>query len=151
MRLARGVTVDSGAADCVMPRRLLRQGVRVRPSEASKLGVHYVVANNGRIPNEGEADFAFQTKDGQSLSWVFQIAEVNKTLASVSALVDAGHKVTFDMDAETGVDTSSITHKASGSSIRMRRERNVWVIDAYAPEDDDEDIANEGQGFTRPE
>ena len=98
-------------------------------------GVHYVVANDGRIPNEGEAEFNFQTKDGQEMSCLFQIAEVNKTLASVSALVDSGHVVTFDKDKHTGMDTSFITHKESGRSTRMRRERNVWVIDAYLEDD----------------
>jgi hypothetical protein len=137
LRLARGITVDSGAADNVMPRRMLRKGRnKIRPSPASRAGVHYVVANDGRIPNEGEADFEFQTKDGESLSWLFQIAEVNKTLAAVSALVDTGHRVVFDRDEETGLDTSFITHKASGKSIKMRRERNVWVIDAYLEEDE---------------
>ena len=140
MRLARGITVDSGAADNVMPRRFLRGRAKIRPSTASKAGVHYVAASNHRIPNEGEADFEFQTKDGQSLSWLFQIAEVNKTLAAVSALVDAGHRVVFDRDEATGVDTSFVTHKDTGVSIRMRRERNVWVIDAYVPVDEADDM-----------
>ena len=67
------------------------------------LGVCYVAADDGRIPNEGEADFKFQTKDGQSLSWVFQIAEVNKILAAVSALVDSGHRGVFDRDEKTKI------------------------------------------------
>ena len=132
-----------------MPRRLLRGRAKVRESEASKMGVHYVVANDGRIPNEGEADFEFQTEDGQHMSWVFQIAEVNKTLASVSALVDDNHRVTFDKDVVTGVDLSFITNKTTGSSIKMRRERNVWVVDAYMEENDM--IANIEAPFQRPE
>ena len=135
IRLARGITVDSGAADNVMPRRFLKGRNKIRSSPASRAGVHYVVANDGRIPNEGEADFDFQTKDGKSLSWLFQIAEVNKTLAAVSSLVDSGHRVVFDRDEETGIDTSFITHKATGASIKMRRDRNIWVIDAYLEED----------------
>ena len=148
IRLSRGITIDSGAADNVMPRRMLRGRSQVRPSPASEAGVHHVVANNGRIPNEGEADFSFQTKDGQCMSWLFQIAEVNKTLASVSALVDAGHVVTFDRDDATGVDTSFIVHKESGRSTKMRRERNVWVIDAYLEDDEDRDT---GSLFSRQE
>lgn len=140
LRLARGITIDSGAADNVMPRRMLRGRNKIRPSPASRAGVHYVVANNGRIANEGEADFEFQTQDGKPLSWLFQIAEVNKTLA-VSALVDAGNKVVFDKDDRTGLDISFITHKETGSSIRMRRERNVWVIDAYVDDDDNNDAS----------
>ena len=154
LRLARGITVDSGAADPVMPRRLLRGRSKVRPSQASRLGVCYVAADDGRIPNEGEADFKFQTKDGQSISWVFQIAEVNKILAAVSALVDSGHRVVFDRDEKTKLDASFIIHKETGKSIRMRRDRNVWVIDAYVMEDEDDDSdepSNPDQGFARQE
>ena len=59
-RMARGITVDSGAVDNVMPRRLLRRGMKVHPPQASRAGVHYVAANSARIPNGGEADFIFQ-------------------------------------------------------------------------------------------
>ena len=97
-----------------------------------------MAANNHRIKNEGEADFKFKTRDGQSMSWLFQVAEVNKTLAAVSALVDSGHKVVFDLDEATGVDLSFITHKKSGNTVRMRRERNVWVIDAFVDDDEDD-------------
>ena len=82
------------------------------------------------------------------MSWLFQIAEVNKTLAAVSALVDAGHGVTFDKDEDTGIDTSFITHKGSGASLKMRRERNVWVIDAYVEDENDEPSE---PLFSRPE
>ena len=141
-RLARGITVDSGAADNVMPRRLLRGG-RVRPSKASEAGVHYVAANNGRIPNEGEADLEFKSAEGHPHSWTFQIAEVNKVLAAVSALVDSGCRVVFDRDAKTGSDISFIVDKATGVETKLRRENNVWVVDAWV-EDTDED-------FRRPE
>ena len=143
--MARGITVDSGAADPVMPRRMVRgRGNKIRPSAASKAGVHYVSACTSRIPNEGEVDLNFETKDGEKISWVFQVAEVNKVLASVSHLVDAGHRVVFDQDEETGKDVSFILNKKTGSVIKMRRERNVWVIDAFINEDDD-------TGFHRPE
>ena len=137
LKMSRGITVDSGAADNVMPRKILRKWMRVRPSKASKAGVHYVAANNARIPNEGEVDFAFQTKDGQQHSWLFQVAGVNKVLASVSSLVDTGHVVTFEKDERTGMDLSFITHKSSGRSIKMRRERNIWTIDAFVNDESD--------------
>ena len=127
--------MDSGAADNVLPRRLLRGKTKVRPSEASLEGVHYVAANGARIPNESEAVFPFRTREGQPLSWLFQVADVNKFLASVSALVDSGHRVTSECDEDTGVDCSFITHKTTGESIRMRRDNNVCVIDAYVDEE----------------
>lgn len=149
--MTKGITVDSGAADNVMPRRLLRGKSKVRASEASRQGVHYVAANGARIPNEGEADFLFRTREGQPFSWLFQVAEVNKILASVSALVDTGHRVVFEKDEITGVDCSFIVHKATNESIRMRRDRNVWVIDAFVDEEDGQIVSSLDQGFTRQE
>ena len=145
MRMARGITVDSGAADPEMPRRMVRgRGNKIRSSKASRNGVHYVSATANRIRNEGETDLHFDTEDGKKLNWTFQIAEVNKVLASVSYLVDHKHRVVFDQDNDTGEDISFITDKASGDVIKMRRDRNVWVIDAYIEEEEAE------QGFTRP-
>jgi hypothetical protein len=64
-------------------------------------------------------------------------------LASVSYLVDHNHRVVFDQDMDTGEDISFITNKVDGQSIKIRRDKNVWVVDAYV--DDDAE-----QGFTRP-
>ena len=101
-----------------------------------------MAANGARIANEGEADFSFQDKEGKLHSWVFQIANVNKVLASVSAVVDAGHRLAFDRDDTTGTDLSFITCKATGSSIKMRLDRNVWTIDV---------LVDEEAGFVRQE
>ena len=132
--------MDSGAHDNVIPRRMLRGRARIRPSAASKAGIHYVAANNGRIANEGEADFAFRTTEGNDLEWTFQVAEVNKALASVSALVDANCRATFDRDEVTKADISFIYNKTTGVSTKLRRERNVWVLDAWIDVKDPDEL-----------
>ena len=131
MRLRRGVTVDSGAANNVMPRRMVRDKSKIRSSPASRRGVYYIAANNGRIPNEGEVDFEFVTEHGKPEFLVMQIAEVNKALGSVSYMVDRGYKVVFDKDKDTDVDLSMMIHKETGQATRFRRDRQVWVLDAY--------------------
>ena len=136
MKLRRGMTVDSGAADNVIPRRMVRgKHNKIRPSAASRAGVHYVTASANRIPNEGETDLKFFTSEGRDLNWLFQVAEVNKVLASVSYLVDGNHRVIFDKDEKTGQDLSCIINKATGEEVAMRRDNNVWVIDAFIEED----------------
>ena len=102
---------------------------------ASRAGVQYVACNNGKFPNEGEAEMTFQSREGNEHTWTFQIAEVNKVLASVAYLVDAGHRVLFDKDAKTGADMSVIVNKLTGEEVAMRRDNNVWVIDAFIEED----------------
>ena len=148
MKMTKGMTVDSGAADNVIPRKMLRKGNRIRESRASRAGVYYVAADNGRIPNEGEVDFPFETKDGTKHKWTFQVANVNKVLAAVSAMVDSGHRVTFEKDMITGRDLSYIVNKTTGKVIKMRRDRNVWVIDTYVNDGEQE---NENQDFARQE
>ena len=56
--------------------------------------------------------------------------------------LDAGNKVTFEKDEKTGLDISHILNKKSGMYTKLRRERNVWVVDAWIEEEDDDDINN---------
>ena len=107
-----------------------------------------MACNNGRIPNEGEADLTFQSREGHSHNWTFQVAEVNKVLAAVSSLVDSRHRVIFDKNEKTGADVSFIIDKTTGMSTKMRRERNVWVVDAWLEEGEPGDNSS---GFGRPE
>ena len=157
MRLRRGITLDSGAANNVMPRRMVRNTTKIRPSPGSRIGVHYVAANNARIPNEGETDFKFTTNEGMKTQFVFQIAEVNKALGAVSYMVDNRHKVVFDQD-DNGRDMSYMVHKPTGDIFKLRRERNVCVLDAMIEDDDFENFdefankfANKASGFASQE
>ena len=148
--MARGIIVDSGAADNVMPRRLVRgENNKVRPSAASRAGVNYVAASNTRIPDEGETDLKFKSGEGHDQDWTFQAAEVNKVLAAVSALVDDNNCVILDKDMVIGEDISFTTNKATGNSIRMRRERSVLLFDAFIDEEDDCDTSDSDLGFAR--
>ena len=145
LKLRRGITVDSGAGNNVMPRRIVRDPRKIRPSAGSKRKMHFVAANDGKIPNEGETDFKFKTSEGNDEEMTFQIAEVNKALGAVSYLVDNGYRVIFDQDEKTGHDISMMIHKASRRISRFRREKNVWVLDAYVDADDrSKDFARRG-------
>ena len=147
LRLRKGITIDSGAANNVMPRRMIRKKTAIRPSPSSIKGMHYIAANNGRIPNEGEFDFSFVTQEGHNETMVFQVAEVNKALGAVSYLVDNGYQVIFDKDLATDRDLSYMRHKASGRTTRYRRDRNIWVLDATVEHDKEE---NSEKPFHRP-
>ena len=138
MKLRRGITIDSGAGNSVMPRRMVINKSTIRESAGSRAGVNYVPAGGGKIPNEGEFDLEFKTAEGNAETWTFQVAEINKALGAVSQLVDLGYKVIFDKNLENGQDMSYMTHKATNVTSRLRRERNVWVLDAYV------NVSNEG-------
>ena len=93
----------------------------IRESMGSRMGVHYVAANNGRIANEGEVDLKFHTAEGNKEDLCFQIAEVNKALAAVSSLVDRAYKVICDKDFKTRADMSFMTNKITNITSRFRR------------------------------
>ena len=131
LKLKKGITMDSGAGNNVMPRRMVMKKSEIRESEGSRRGVHYVAANDGRIPNEGEYEVKFSTAEGQDQCLTFQIAEVNKALCAVSNLVDNGYRIVFDKNMKSDQDTSHMIHKETGVTTRFRRTRNVWVLDAF--------------------
>ena len=132
MRLRRGITMDSGAAANVMPRRMCRYPRLIRPSPGSIAGVKYVAANDGIIRNEGAYDFNFTTSEDHSEAVVMQIAEANKALGSVAYFVDRAYQVVYDKDMSTGKDLSRMTHKPSGRISNFRREKSIWILDALA-------------------
>ena len=78
MRLKRGITVDSGVGNCVMPRRMVKDQSAIRDSPGSNAGVQYGAANRGRILNEGAFDFAFSNSEGNGAMFAFPITKVNK-------------------------------------------------------------------------
>ena len=135
MRLKRGITMDSGAAAKVMPRRMARYPSKIRPSPGSIAGVKYVACNDAVIPNEGEYDFGFNTSEGHSEVVVMQIAAVNKALGSAAYFVDNKYLVVFDQDAVTGKDISGMIHKPTGRMSKFRREKNIWILDAFVNSD----------------
>ena len=126
VKIRKGLTVDSGAADHVMPIGWLIMFLVVK-SVGSIRGLHYVAADGTRIPNKGQQLIKFMTMDGVWVDIIFQIAAIHKPLVSVSKLNESGYKVVFDDDR------SYIIHKKTRKVINMRKERGVFIIDAFVP------------------
>ena len=135
LKLKRGITLDSGSHHNVMPKRLVNRK-NIRPSAGSRAGMHYTAANKGRIANEGEVDFKFQTTEGYDEEMCFQIAEVNKALAAIADRVDHNFRVVFDKNFATGLDASYMLNKTSGRVIKTTRIGNVWIIEAIINAED---------------
>ena len=56
---------------------------------------------------------------------VFQVAAVNKILASIAGICDNGNSVLFRSDGGT------ITNLKDGREIKFRRQGNVYVMDMW--------------------
>ena len=134
VKIRRGLTVDSGAADHVMPLSWLTWIVMTMSLGALR-GLHYVSASGGRLPNLGERKVDFLTEEGTWGSIVCQIAGINKPLLSVSKLINDGWRVVFDEDE------CFMLHKDSKKQIAIKREGGVFVVDAY--------VNGPEPGFTR--
>ena len=134
IKVRKGLTVDSGAADHVMPIGWLVMFV-IMKSIGSIRGLHYVAADGTRIANVGQQKVRFMTLDGTWMEILFQLAAIHKPLVSVSKLNESGYKVVFDED------DSYIMHKKTRKIVRMRKERGVFMIDAFVPKNPEKDFS----------
>ena len=112
--------VDSGASETVVPPHSV-SSVEVVPSDASRRGVMYEVANGSRIPNLGEKSFRASTEAGQVRDLKAQVADTNRPLLSVSRLVAAGNTVVFSPSA-------SYIQDEAGEKIQLEAGNGMYSV-----------------------
>ena len=119
------VTIDSGAAESVMPRDML-SGEPLVEGEAKKAGVRYVAANGARMENYGEKKVRFK-KEGLAgvNSMLFQVTDVGKPLASVARILDKGNTVVFSR----GRGGSYVVNDRTGRRIPLVEEKGTFVME----------------------
>ena len=89
------VTIDSGAAESVMPKGMLDWEPLVE-GEAKRMGVKYVAANGAEMENYGEKKTRFRREGLSGINdMLFQVTDVGKPLASVTRILDKGNTVVF--------------------------------------------------------
>ena len=132
--------VDSGATVTVIPPHV-GEGYDIVPSEASRAGVHYEVANAEEIRNSGEKLLAVVTEEGSWRGLKAQVADVSKPLQSVRSLVRSGHVVVFD-DGENGC-SHYVLNKTTGECTAVRDDGTNYLMGMYV-------IPRCGAGFARP-
>lgn len=106
------VTIDSGAAKSVWPRR---KG-RVTRTKIIGKRPRLAAANGSPIEVYGEAELVFERGGGRRGGMIFVDANVNKPLAAVSAMVDEGNSVVFSK--KWG---SYVVNDATGENIELVR------------------------------
>ena len=128
------VTVDSGAIDTVVPRRIAK-GIMTRQTEASRNGLKYRSASGNAIVNEGEKTLKGYTNEANLVDMTAQVAEVTKPLGSVRAFVKAGNRVVFDNGG------SYIQHKATGVKTVIEDRNGAYVFDLWIPRDNAQSVS----------
>ena len=124
-KMKHGLTSDSGAGDTVGPEEEFSD-YPTNPSPGSIRGLHYVAAGGTKIRNTGQKRVLIFTKEKQLRWCTIQIAKVKKTLGSESKNNDHGFDVVYSKSKG-----SYMEHEASGERTALRRERGVFVLDAW--------------------
>ena len=134
------VTIDSGAAESVMPRGML-DGEPMVEGEAKRSGVRYVAANGAKMENYGEKRVRFRKEGLPGVSnMLFQVTDVGKPVASVTRILDKGNTVVFSRSA----GGSFIVNDGSGRKIPLVEEKGTFVMEVEYLE-----LEMEAQGFGR--
>ena len=136
------VTIDSGAAESVMPRGML-EGEPLVEGEAKRLGVKYVAANGAKMDNYGQKRIRFKKEGLGGISdMLFQVTDVGKPLASVTRILDKGNSVVFSRKQ----GGSYIVNNNSGQKIQLTEEKGTFVMDVeyLEPNVDPEGFARQG-------
>ena len=118
------VAIDSGAAETVIPHRLVGQHP-VRATESSRNGMCYASATGQPIPNLGEQCLPLITQEGTLRGMTFQAAPVSKALGSVKRMCSSGHRVVFDEDG------SYVENKITGEVNWLREEAGNYMLDLW--------------------
>ena len=134
------VILDSGATVTVFPPHVGR-GYDIQPSEASKAGVRYEVANGDEIPNLGEKVIPVMTLEGSYRGVRAQIADVSKALQSVRSLVRTGHVVIFG-DGEPGNEQHYVLNKMTGEKNMVMDDGTNYLMKLFV-------VPNPEAGFGR--
>ena len=79
------ITVDSGAAESVIPQGLMSQ-FPTKETEESRRGQRFEAANGAIIENQGQRVVEVYSLDGVKRAMKFQVTEVNKALGSVARI-----------------------------------------------------------------
>ena len=116
------ITIDSGAAENVLPREYLPV-VLLQPSPGSQRGACFIAANGTRMENLGQKRVDFEAANGVKSNILFQVTDSRKPLASVSKIVAKGNRVVF------APDRSYIENVSSGRKIDMQLTNGTYAID----------------------
>ena len=109
------------------------EGIKVTPSEMSKMEGEYEVANAESLPNLGERHLAIWTEGSETPKHLcMQVAEVHKPLLSLSRCADLGYESRFGKYAGALVKFGN-----PEEVIPLHRVGNLYMLRAWiraAPE-----------------
>ena len=118
--------LDSGASESVCPRSMAPDWP-IEDSPGLRMGLHYLSASGGRIPNLGQQRIPIQLSTGVKTHALFQVAEVSRPLISVARLSEMGNAVIF------GASGGVIRNMTTGADTPFVRKEGVYVFTLRIP------------------
>ena len=119
--------------------KAIANSIPVADTEASKQGVHYIAANGSEIKNFGEKCIKGTTEKGSPIAMTWQIAGVEKSLASLGRICDAGNVAVFIEKGVYIVGKSGAKHiieavnHCGEDKMKMNRENGVYNFKIKIP------------------
>ena len=96
--------------------------VPIVPSEVSKAGSRYRVADGHRVPNIGQQAVRFRTDEDLAAGLLFQTAEIVRPLVSASQPAAAGNRVIFSDEG------GEIVNKKTSKRTSLHKRRSIYVL-----------------------
>ena len=96
IKTRRGFTINSGAADRVMPIGWLAW-IFIVASAGPRRGLRYVAASGTRLPNMGQQVVRFLTENGAWATWTFQVFGIYKPLVSPPYIYITNKTVSYSL------------------------------------------------------
>ena len=109
--------------------------VNIRPSEGSRRGQKFTSTSKHRLPNLGEQLLEAVTESGDETNVLFQIADVNRPLVSMSAICEMRNRVIF------GRSGGVVQNLSTGVETPFHRKNGIYVLSLWVKNE-------ERQGFT---
>ena len=118
--------VDSGAVTSVVPTNLV-PGINYTETEKTRQGLHYRVANGGRVPNRGEVAIEGTTAEGQGIKLKGQVTDVEKPFISTKEIVLAGNRIVHELNNDY------IENVRTGKRVRIDNVGGEYTITVQIP------------------
>ena len=117
------MTLDSGCCKHVLPADAA-PGYEVSDSPSSRRGASFTVGNGAKVANEGQMSLNLEADNGSGkelLRSVFQAAELNRPLMSVSQICSHGYKCVFEKGH------ANVLNESGESIFRFEEDRGLYV------------------------
>ena len=116
--------VDSGAVDNVGDPRAFPE-YKLRESEGSRNGLHYLAANNGKIKNEGELNLSCRSSEWMPFQRKMHGAEVSRPILTVIRRTESGKDIISEKNGGYIRDTQR------GVTTTFRRNSCIYVMGVW--------------------